>query len=133
MAVARHIDECSRCASSAAAGEPLANAFASVSDPEVPEHLSDEIVAAARDAFPEVQPDEDESDSSSIAIFLIAAAILLAVIVSPMGVADGTQTALVGMAHKSEETLGRNGAIGLGIAFCLGALFAVLLYKYRRD
>jgi anti-sigma factor RsiW len=132
VAVARHIDSCAQCANNAAAEEPLSLAFASTVDPVVPEGLSERIVAAAaQQDFDEAK--EKETGTSSIAIFLLAAAVLLAVIVSPMGVVDGTQSALVGVAHKSKAALGRGGSIGLAIGFSLGLVVAAVLIRRRRS
>jgi len=45
--IAEHIDGCPRCATQAAALEPLAPAFASMDDPPVPTDLADAVLAAA--------------------------------------------------------------------------------------
>ncbi len=54
--VARHLDDCPACAARATAAEPLAQAFASVDDPDLPQDLVTTIVATARQrpavAFP---------------------------------------------------------------------------------
>jgi len=50
--IAEHIDGCPRCATQAAAMEPLAKAFASMDDPPVPDDLVDAVLAELHQTEP---------------------------------------------------------------------------------
>ena len=132
VAVAQHIDDCSRCSSQAAASDPLSQAFASTSDPEIPEHLLEKIQAAAA----EIQPEAHRPTRSTVnpRPFLIAAAALLFVLIaSPFGVLEHTTTAVHTAADQSDKSIGRAGGIGVAIGFVLGIAIAAVVYRKRKS
>jgi len=91
VAVARHMDDCPRCASRAAVDEPLAPAFAAVEDPRPPPGLTDDIlIALGEQRLPAVAT----AEMAAAAVLLTAAALVLAVGGDPAGLAAEAATAL---------------------------------------
>jgi anti-sigma factor RsiW len=125
VALAKHLDTCSQCAAAAAAADPLASVFASTKDPVVPEGLEAAIQSAAIEAGPPTaQPEERDAN---MGVFLLAAAFLLAVIISPMGVVEGGNQLLTGVANRGTSLLGRQGSMGLGGWIAAGLILAGLV------
>ena len=91
IAVARHIDDCPRCASRAAVEEPLAPAFAAVDDPRPPPGLADDILVALDE---QRLPEAATAEMAAAAVLLTAAALVLAVGGDPAGLAAEAATAL---------------------------------------
>ena len=131
VAVAQHIDSCSRCSSEAAAADPLNQAFASTSDPPIPEDLVEKIQIAVAAA-----PHEEEQPARPLLtsrLFLIAAAVLLVVLIAaPSGILEHTTTAVHTAANQSEENIGRGGSVGMAIGFFLGVAIAAVIYRNRK-
>lgn len=127
VALAKHLDSCAQCAAAAAAADPLAAAFASTPDPVVPEELAAAIQNAAIEAGPpKAQPEKHDVNRG---VFLLAAAFLLAVIVSPMGVVEGGNHLVAGVANRGEALLGRTGSLALGGLISAGLIGAAIRWK----
>jgi anti-sigma factor RsiW len=127
VALAKHLDACPQCATAAAAADPLTGAFASTRDPVVPKELVDQIQAAAQ--TDEIHNERNADSAASIAVFLLAAAFLLAVIVSPVGVVNGTTSAMVSVVGHSDSLIGREGSLAVGALVSLGIVWAAIRFR----
>ncbi len=110
--IARHLDACSRCATRAAALEPLSAAFASVDDPELPRGLVSEILQAV-DQRPRATPEP------AIAAGLMALAFLLLLF-------GGAPADLVIGAARAIKAIGTASRVLLEQALWLAPYFTVL-------
>lgn len=95
VAVARHIDDCPRCAARAAVDEPLAMAFAAVEDPRTPPGLADDILTALDE---QRLPAAATVEMAAAAVLLTAAALVLALGGDPAGLAAEAATAMSALA-----------------------------------
>ena len=129
VALAKHLDACPQCASSATAADPLSSAFASSSDPEPPAGLVQAIQTAAMQENESIEA--PETSVANTALFLLAAIFLLAVIVSPMGVVHGGSSLLAGASERSESIFGRSGQIAIGTLIGLGIVWGGIRWKRK--
>lgn len=99
VAVAMHLDLCPRCATRAAAMEPLAQAFAAIDDPVTPPDLMDSVLrATSKPALPRPEPAQTGLWASAglllgaLCLLLILGdpADLLAELASALGALDAT-------------------------------------------
>lgn len=127
VALAKHLDACAQCATAEAAIDPLNGEFACTPDPAIPEALIEQIQAAVRDD--DISMDLDGDSTASIGIFLVAAAVLLAVIISPVGVVNGTTNAMVSVVGQSDSLIGREGSLAVAGLVSIGLIWAAIRFK----
>lgn len=113
--IAGHLDECPACATRAAGLEPLAAAFAAVSDPVPPPDLAARIVARADE--PERLPLAEIAVGAGL---LLVAAVLLLGLDSPLSLAADAGVALAVL-----SAVGRTVATALGSFQVVAAVSAL--------
>lgn len=121
--IASHLDACASCAARAHNADPLAIAFASMDDPEVPDDLVAAVLAAAE--RPGRAPWTEVAVGSSM---LAAAAILTLWLEDPVAVWGRIGTVLTAFGSGAEHLLGESVLLGLvasSVAFTLFTLAAV--------
>ena len=130
IAVAQHIDECSRCASRAAVADPMAKAFASVKDREPPMDLVDGILLAVGEDSKGRMPGVQEL--AAAAALLICASGLLAFGGAPAGLAADAAVAMKALGTGSGVLMGQLYMAPLGwsaLASALGLCGSVFLVR----
>jgi predicted anti-sigma-YlaC factor YlaD len=117
--IASHLDDCPKCSAMAVRMDPLASAFASVSDPVPPSDLADHIIMALE------QPEASSYIEFVIGGSLLAAAALLSVLVG-----DPVASAVdVGVFVNALGTAGQhlaNGLLSSSVALSFSCLLALL-------
>ncbi len=130
VAVANHLDECSRCSAAAAAGDPLSPQFASIDDPPIPDGLVASIVDAAEKE--RLAPKPRPKKKSNAALFVLAACVLLAVAVSPDGLLTNSEATL-GDAYGPNDSKARTHLIvGITVGLFAGAWIAIRTLKRKK-
>ena len=127
VAVATHLDQCVRCSAAAAASDPLSAEFASVDDPPVPATLTERIHQASLEE--QANPSSPPRTKSNVALYVLAASLLVAVLLSPDGVISGTQSALSD-AFSASNSPGKSPLfIGAIAGFLAGGWVVFRLFK----
>ncbi|MEC7242172.1 MAG: hypothetical protein VXW32_13140 [Myxococcota bacterium] len=118
VAVALHIDECSRCHAAATAAEPLGQDFASVDDPKVPVGLLDTLHERARNPLPDVTSNRRRPNT---ALYILAAGLVLALLFYPEGIDPGSEAQMGDALGAAPESSPSQLILGVTIGLVAGA------------
>ena len=130
VAVALHIDHCSRCHAAAATADPLSQDFAAVDDPDVPEELLASLQQAA--TVPQQESENPQRRRSNAAIWLMAAGALLAFFVYPESLQTDSQAQLTDTYGAASEGFPGQLVVGVSIGLVVGAYLSFRGLKHRR-
>lgn len=124
--VAMHIDACPRCATRAAHAEPLAQAFAAVDDPLLPESLIDDVLYAVERERSRRLPALEIAIGAAL---LAAAAVLVALGSDPVSlIADS-----IGAVPRISGLIAQSSASVLTLAMAVGLLVIGSTLAVRRS
>ena len=119
VAVALHIDHCSRCHAAASTADPLSQEFATIDDPEVPTELIDALLEAA--ASPQPAPTVKEKPRSNVALLVLAASLLIAFFLYPDSIRTGSEAQLGDTYGASSGDASTQMVVGITIGLMVGA------------
>lgn len=119
VAVALHIDHCSRCHAAASTADPLSQEFATIDDPEVPAELIDALTDAA--ASPEPVPTTEKKPRSNVALLVLAASLLIAFLLYPDNIRTDSEAQLGDTYGASSEGSSTQLVVGITIGLVVGA------------
>ena len=131
VAVALHIDQCSRCHAAAAAAEPLRQDLATIDDPEVPADLLEVLHERAQNPRPALAPPKARSNT---ALFILAAGLVLAILFYPEGIEKGSEAQLGDTLGATSEDSPVQLFIGVTIGLIAGAWLSFRSFsRVKRD
>lgn len=131
VAVALHIDQCSRCHSAASAADSLSQEFATVDDPEVPPDLLDAIHEYAK--LPQEVQEPASRPRSNTALFVLAAGLLVAFFLYPESMGPASEAQLGDTYTATDGKATTQLVVGITIGLVVGAWLSFRSLSRRRQ